>query len=134
MDQLKLNLEVFAGTTPWVALQDCVPPFIGWWKTRRIDAPEVMPNQRRFWNGDYFSKPVVPYHDDWEMDGYKNQRCDRDVERKLEWCGLTLNPGLEYYKGPLVPTHQEDKKVAAALAARASGQDLVPTGGRRKVE
>jgi hypothetical protein len=87
--------EVLIGTTPFVLASKEPPPMSGWWKTRLVRSPNLLPQQRRWFDAETktFSRAVfVGYTDDAEAERIKNSGGCNFALHQLEWCGLSRNP------------------------------------------
>lgn len=96
--ELVVDVEAFIGLTPWVKTKDGRPPFLGWWKTRREDIPDM--TYRRWWNGMVWSKPVTPLDWDDEVEYQRKQIAALSLQEEIEWCGLK-SPHPNGYGFPL---------------------------------
>lgn len=114
--------------TPWVLTTKNPPPFIGWWKTRRSDNPGLMQPQRRWWNGEKWSFPVMPDSDDANAEALATMKARVDINLSIEWCGLQSKPTGPYpYDLTQTPrsqllhkaTHHDTPRVRASLSAAA---------------
>jgi hypothetical protein len=97
-------IELILGLTPWVPLVSAHPPYIGWWRTRVASNPNKMQPQRRWWDGEHFSTPILPGATEEAEADAKDMRALVD---DLEWCGLR-RPHLAGYTHTLVKSPRLD--------------------------
>lgn len=105
-----LILEAFLGTTPFVRASEQLPTLTGYYKTRRLDAPDLLVPQRRWFDGTRFSSPILPGMPDEEAKIRQATPTWPEIQEQLEWCGLlVLPPGIYYteYKPRVVHPPQE---------------------------
>lgn len=85
--ELVLDLVAHFGVTPWENAARNPPSRIGWYNTRRVDAPKLLQGQRRWWDGETFSAPCTPGTSDADAECVKGQPTLLAIEA-LEWSGL----------------------------------------------
>lgn len=105
---LDLDLEEFIGLTDWTWVRDGRPTMTGFYKTRRRDAPELSQPQRRWFDGQGFSIPILLGQPDTIVEMRRQVRCSPSIDEQIEWCGLRFEPAGYYtsYK-PRVIINQE---------------------------
>lgn len=101
LNPVTVDVEAFIGLTDWKLTTEQPPPYRGWWKTRDLTSPHRLPNQRRWWNGKFWSVPVVS---DDSFDHKDLLEAAEDFKTclpngRIEWCGLKESyPGGYPYK------------------------------------
>lgn len=91
-EPITVDVEVWCGLTDWKLSSDTPPPCRGWWKTRDAHSIRRTPNQRRWWNGKFWSTPVFPN----TPAAFDHVDLLEDAEEfksllpndRIEWCGL----------------------------------------------
>lgn len=88
---LVVNVEKFFGLSEW---SSGPPPFVGWWKTRRKNFPNLIQPQRRWWDGQQWS--VFCRSDNSDEETAERAKTPIPVKDPVEWCGL-LHPHPDGY-------------------------------------